>query len=45
VQPHTLRWDWVKGHAGHLENERCDELARSAACHPALEDIGYLVEA
>jgi ribonuclease HI len=29
-QPHTIDWNWVKGHAGHPENERCDELARSA---------------
>ena len=27
---HTIEWHWVKGHAGHPENERCDELARSA---------------
>lgn len=25
-----IRWTWVKGHAGHPENERCDELARQA---------------
>jgi len=25
---HEVRWDWVKGHAGHPENERADELAR-----------------
>jgi ribonuclease HI len=29
VQPHTIRWHWLKGHAGHRENERCDELANS----------------
>ncbi|HEU0265599.1 MAG TPA: RNase H family protein, partial [Geobacterales bacterium] len=23
-------WRWVRGHDGHLENERCDELARGA---------------
>jgi len=27
---HTVEWKWVKGHAGHAENERCDELARLA---------------
>jgi ribonuclease HI len=25
---HTVRWHWVKGHDGHDENERADELAR-----------------
>lgn len=30
-QQHKVTWRWVKGHAGHAENERCDELARSAA--------------
>src|SRR5690606_36123995 len=25
---HTVNWHWVKGHAGHPENERADELAR-----------------
>ena len=25
-----LSFEWVKGHAGHAENERCDELARAA---------------
>jgi len=28
TRPHSFQW--VKGHAGHPENERCDELARSA---------------
>lgn len=27
-QKHDIRWHWVKGHAGHVENERADELAR-----------------
>ena len=27
---HQIEWLWVKGHAGHEENERCDELARAA---------------
>ncbi|HKK36142.1 MAG TPA: ribonuclease HI [Paracoccaceae bacterium] len=26
---HTVRWEWVKGHAGHPENERADALARA----------------
>lgn len=27
---HTVQWIWVRGHAGHPENERCDVLAREA---------------
>lgn len=30
-QRHTVHWEWVKGHAGHPENERCDTLARAEA--------------
>lgn len=26
---HTVTWKWIKGHAGHAENERADELARA----------------
>jgi len=28
---HEIRFEWVKGHAGHPENERCDQLAVSAS--------------
>ena len=28
---HQIRWQWVKGHSGHPENERVDQLARLAA--------------
>lgn len=28
---HTIAWHWVKGHSGHVENERVDELARLEA--------------
>jgi ribonuclease HI len=28
-QRHEISWHWVKGHAGHPENERADELART----------------
>ena len=30
VERHEIEWHWVKGHAGHPENERADELARRA---------------
>jgi ribonuclease HI len=29
-QKHQIQWRWVRGHDGHRENERCDELAREA---------------
>jgi ribonuclease HI len=29
--PHQVTWKWVKGHAGHPENERADRLASAAA--------------
>ena len=29
--PHRIRWQWVKGHDGHVENERVDRLACEAA--------------
>ena len=28
TKSHSVQWKWVKGHAGHVENERCDQLAR-----------------
>jgi ribonuclease HI len=28
AQRHNVTWEWIKGHAGHDENERADELAR-----------------
>jgi ribonuclease HI len=29
--PHTIKWAWIKGHDGHPENERADQLASAAA--------------
>ena len=31
TKPHRIDWVWVKGHAGHPENERADQLASDAA--------------
>ncbi|MCR5793499.1 MAG: ribonuclease HI [Lachnospiraceae bacterium] len=31
MEPHNVNFIWVKGHAGHVQNERCDELATTAA--------------
>ncbi|GGY92536.1 MULTISPECIES: ribonuclease HI [Shewanella] len=42
-EKHHIDWRWVKGHAGHPENERCDALAREAAeANPKTPDKGYL---
>lgn len=41
-QKHRVSLFWIKGHAGHPENERCDKLAVEAALSPELlEDAGY----
>ena len=40
---HEVRFRWVKGHAGTLENARCDELAMQAAQQSNLpRDEGYI---
>ena len=31
AEPHRVEWKWVRGHAGHPENERVDQLACAAA--------------
>jgi ribonuclease HI len=31
AEKHQVQWRWVKGHAGHADNERVDRLARAAA--------------
>ncbi|MGN0071610.1 MAG: ribonuclease HI [Atopobiaceae bacterium] len=43
MRPHDVRFIWVKGHAGHEFNERCDELATTAADDRAhwAEDPGF----
>lgn len=46
MEPHEVTYVWVKGHAGHPENERCDALATAAADAPGLPaDAGFSAEA
>ena len=45
MEPHKVSFEWIKGHAGHPENERCDELATKAADEEPsklLIDEGYV---
>lgn len=45
MEPHRVSFEWIKGHAGHPENERCDELATQAADEEPsklLIDEGYV---
>lgn len=42
---HNVRFEWIKGHAGHPENERCDRMAVAAASSADLEeDAGFVGE-
>ncbi|MGL4364059.1 MAG: ribonuclease HI [Bacteroidales bacterium] len=42
---HTIKTIWVKGHAGNINNERCDRLAVEASLRPNLPaDKGYLLQ-
>lgn len=44
MEPHQVNFQWIKGHAGHAENERCDMLATSAADGAnLLDDTGFEV--
>tara|TARA_B100000212_G_C27283286_1_gene494027 strand:- start:43 stop:498 length:456 start_codon:yes stop_codon:yes gene_type:complete len=38
----NVKFEWVKGHAGNIENERCDELANLAQERELIDDVGYL---
>lgn len=39
---HTIKFIWVRGHAGNPDNERCDQLARACAAQPGLPpDMTY----
>ena len=41
ISQHEIEFIWVKGHAGHDENERCDKMAVAAAAQPdlAVDDL------
>ena len=42
LDKHKVTLNWVKGHSGHPENERCDEMVKEAATQENLqEDTGY----
>ncbi len=42
LDKHQVVFQWVKGHSGHPENERCDEMVKEAAAQENLpEDTGY----
>jgi ribonuclease HI len=38
LKPHEVRWHWIKGHAGHVENERADQLAREGVAMARLKE-------
>jgi len=43
MEPHSVSFEWIKGHTGHPENERCDKLAtQSADSDDLLIDEGFL---
>ncbi len=42
IGEHQVDWQWVRGHTGNVENERCDVLAMTAASGGGLlDDAGY----
>ncbi len=42
LEKHRVRFVWVRGHSGHAENERCDQLVKKAAGQSSLPaDVGY----
>ncbi|MDH5358012.1 MAG: ribonuclease HI [Gammaproteobacteria bacterium] len=40
AQSHQLKWEWVRGHQGHPENERADQLAVLARDKVSTNDVG-----
>ncbi len=44
MEPHKVRYEWVRGHNDHPENERCDRLAVAASLKPTAQDFGFQPE-
>jgi ribonuclease HI len=44
MEPHQVRFEWIKGHNDHPENERCDRLAVAASLQPTAQDFGFQPE-
>ena len=45
AEKHIVRGQWIKGHSGHLDNERCDELAAAqASLHVHVPSWSSLIE-
>lgn len=41
LKKHFVTWFWIKSHIGHIENERCDTIARKSAKSPSIKDDYY----
>ena len=44
MESHTVKFEWIKGHNDHPENERCDRLAVAASLKPTEQDYGFQPE-
>lgn len=42
IKKYKINWQWIKGHNGDKNNERCDKIARLSANNPCLQDFNYL---
>lgn len=38
---HKIKWIWIHGHSGNINNEKCDSIAKMSAKNPYLIDFGY----
>ncbi|QCI21554.1 ribonuclease HI [Buchnera aphidicola (Hyadaphis tataricae)] len=41
LKKHSVNWLWIKAHIGHIENTRCDQIARKSAQNPSYQDFYY----